>query len=46
MKSSFDRMVSEGSKFTEHMVKLAGESIQPLSNRASVSAEKFSELTA
>ena len=46
MKSSFDRMVSEGSKFTEPMVKLAGESIQPLSNRASVSAEKFSELTA
>ena len=46
MKSSFDRMVSEGSKFTEQMVKLAGESIQPLSNRASVSAEKFSELTA
>ena len=46
MKSSFDRMVSEGSKFTEHMVKLTGEAIQPLSNRASVSAEKFSELTA
>lgn len=46
MKASFERFVSEGSKLTEHMVKLTGESIQPLSNRASVTAEKFSDLTA
>jgi phasin family protein len=46
VRSSFDRMVAEGSKLTEQMVKLAGEAVQPLSNRASVNAEKFSELTA
>ena len=46
MRASFDRMVSEGSKLTEQMVKLAGEATQPLSSRASVNAEKFSELTA
>lgn len=45
-KSSFDRMVAEGSKLTEQMVKLAGEAMQPLSNRASVNAEKLGELTA
>ena len=45
-KSSFDRLIAEGSKFTEQLIKLAGEAIQPLSNRASVNAEKFSELTA
>ena len=45
-KSSFDRMVAEGSKLTEQMVKLAGEAMQPLSNRASVNAEKLAELTA
>lgn len=46
VRSSFDRFVAEGSKFTEQVVKLAGEAVQPLSNRASVNAEKFSELTA
>ena len=46
VRSSFDRFVAEGSKFTEQLVKLTGEAIQPLSNRASVSAEKFSELSA
>ena len=45
-KSSFDRMVAEGSKLTEQMVKLAGEAMQPLSNRASVNAEKLGKLTA
>ncbi|MEG3155366.1 phasin family protein [Sphingomonas sp. RB1R13] len=45
-RASFDRMVADGSKITEHMVKLAGEAVQPLSSRASVNAEKFSELTA
>ena len=34
-RASFDRMVAEGSKLTEAMVKLAGEAVQPLSNRAS-----------
>ena len=46
MRASFDRMVADGSKITEHLVKLAGEAVQPLSSRASVNAEKFSELTA
>jgi phasin family protein len=45
MRASFDRMVADGSKLTEQMVKLTGEAVQPLSNRASVNAEKFSELT-
>ena len=46
VRASFDRFVAEGSKLTEQMVKLAGEAAQPLSSRASVNAEKFSELTA
>lgn len=46
VRSSFDRFVSEGSKFTEQLVKLSGEAVQPLSNRASVNAEAFNELTA
>ncbi len=45
-RSSFDRMVSESSKLTEQVVKLAGEAIQPISNRASVNAERINELTA
>ena len=46
VRASFDRMVAEGSKITEQMVKLAGEAAQPLSSRASINAEKFNELTA
>ena len=46
MRSAFDRMVSESSKLTEQMVKLAGEAIQPISNRASVNAERVNELMA
>jgi len=46
MRSSFDRMVSESSKLTEQVVKLAGEAIQPISNRASVNAERVNELIA
>ena len=46
VRSSFDRMVSESSKLTEQMVKLAGEAIQPISNRASVNAERVNELMA
>ena len=40
-KASFDRLVSEGSRLTESVVKLAGEAIQPLSNRASANAERI-----
>ena len=46
VRSSFDRFVAEGSRYTEQVVKLASDAIQPLSNRASINAEKFSELTA
>ena len=45
-KSSFDRMISESSKLTERMVKLAGDAMQPVSNRASVNAEKVKSLMA
>ena len=45
-RSSFDRLVAESSKLTESMVKLAGEAIQPLSNRASVNAERINQLVA
>ena len=45
-RTSFDRLVAEGSKLTESMVKLAGEAIQPISNRASVSAERLNKLVA
>jgi phasin family protein len=45
-RSNFDRMVASFSQLTESTVKLAGEAIQPLSNRAAVNAEKLNELTA
>ncbi|MEO7602672.1 MAG: phasin family protein [Sphingomicrobium sp.] len=45
-RASFDRMVAEGSKITESMVKLAGEAFQPISNRASANAERFNTLVA
>ena len=45
-RASFDRMVAESSKLTESMVKLAGETFQPLSNRASAIAERFNTLVA
>ena len=45
-RTSFDRMVAESSKLTESFVKLAGEAIQPISNRASVSAERLNKLVA
>jgi phasin family protein len=45
-RTSFDRMVAEGSKITESMVKLAGEAFQPISNRASANAERFNTLVA
>ena len=45
-RTQFDRMVAETSRMTESLVKLAGEAMQPLSNRAALNAEKINELTA
>lgn len=45
-RASFDRAVSESSKFAEAFVKLAGEAIQPLSTRATLNAERMGELAA
>lgn len=45
-KQNFDRMVASFSQLTEASVKLAGEALQPLSNRAALNAEKINELTA
>ena len=45
-RNSFDRMVAESSRLTETMVKLAGEAIQPLSNRASANAERINTFVA
>jgi phasin family protein len=45
-RSSFDRLVAESSRLTESFVKLAGEAIQPVSNRASANAERINSLVA
>jgi phasin family protein len=45
-RSSFDRLVSESSKMTESFVKLLGEAIQPLSNRATANAERLNAIIA
>lgn len=45
-RASFDRIVAEGSRITENMVKLAGEAFQPISNRATANAERFNTLVA
>lgn len=45
-KSSFDSLVSESSKFSEAMVKLAGEVFEPLSSRYSVAAERVKSVVA
>ena len=45
-RASFDRMVAESSRLTESMVKLAGEAFQPLSNRASITAERVNQFVA
>jgi hypothetical protein len=39
-------MVAESSRWTESMVKLAGQAFQPLSNRATANAERFNNLVA
>ncbi|MBA3666362.1 MAG: phasin family protein [Sphingomonas sp.] len=45
-RASFDRIVAESSKLTERVVKLAGEAVQPLQNRASINAERVNKLVA
>lgn len=45
-RASFDRMVAQSSRFTESFVKLAGEAIQPLSNRATANAERVNSFVA
>ena len=45
-RGSFDRFVEESASLTESMVKLAGESFQPISNRTSANVEKFNEIAA
>ena len=45
-KSSFDRLVAESSRLTESLVKLAGETIQPLSNRATANAARINSFVA
>jgi phasin family protein len=44
-KASFDSAVAEASKFSESMMKLAGEIAQPLSNRYALAAEKIKAAT-
>lgn len=46
VRTGFDRAVAESSKFAEAFVKLAGEAIQPLSNRATINAERVGEFAA
>lgn len=41
MRSAFDAMVAETSRSTETMLKLIGEVVQPISNRAAVAADKM-----
>lgn len=45
-RASFDRAVADSSKLAEQLVKLAGEAVQPLSNRASLNAERINEIAA
>ena len=45
-RASFDRAVATTSKLTESLVKLAGETFQPISNRATANAERFNTLVA
>ena len=45
-RASFDRFVAETSKLTERVVKLAGETVEPLQTRASLNAERINTLVA
>ena len=40
VRSQFDNVVSESSKLSEKMIKLAGEVAEPMTNRATVAAER------
>ena len=46
VRGAFDRFVSESSTLTESMVKLAGETFQPISNRATRNVERFNDIMA
>ncbi len=46
MRRNFDSLVAFGSKSSEAMVKLANESMSPLSSRMSVAADKVSKVAA
>lgn len=45
-RTAFDRFVEDSSALTESVVKLAGETIQPISNRASANVEKLNTIAA
>ncbi|MEO7366179.1 MAG: phasin family protein [Sphingomicrobium sp.] len=45
-RTSFDRLVTETSRWTESMVKLAGKAVQPLSKRATANAERINNIVA
>lgn len=45
-RGSFDRFVEESASLTESMVKLAGETFQPISTRTSESVERINDLVA
>lgn len=46
LRASFDNAVAEGSKLTEQVIKLSGDAMKPVQNRASVSVEKMKSLIA
>ncbi|HVF38214.1 MAG TPA: phasin family protein [Sphingomicrobium sp.] len=45
-RASFDRLVTQSSQLTERVVKLAGETAEPLQTRASLNAERINTLVA
>ncbi|RZV50332.1 MAG: hypothetical protein EX258_05605 [Sphingomonadaceae bacterium] len=46
MQTAFDNMIQESSKLTEKMIKLQSDAMQPVSNQASVAADKVKGLMA
>jgi phasin family protein len=45
MKASYDAWVSESSKMTEMVVKMANDALAPLSNRAALATEKLTKVS-
>ncbi|MBC7986163.1 MAG: TIGR01841 family phasin [Sphingomonadaceae bacterium] len=45
-RSAFDAMIAENSKFSEAMLKLAGEAFEPIQNRYAVATDKFKQVAA